>query len=133
MADATATIKTKVKDDKLKMTRPLDIGSGETLYKGTLVSIDASGYAVAFATNLKCAGIAFDVDTNKGKVLCDYNQQVRLVKSDASIADIGKLAYGADNQSVTLTRNTALLGNISEIETGYVWVKLDLLNGLDES
>lgn len=126
MADATNPIVKKMTNPQLAITTKLTVATGSTIYEGTLVCINASGEATSVVTTTKCAGIAVtDADATEN-VIVESNIVVRIALSGVAASNIGDTAYAADNQTATLTANTAILGRIVNVDTGYAWVYLTL-------
>jgi predicted RecA/RadA family phage recombinase len=121
---STVAIVQKSKYEVLTRSVELTVAAGVTIYEGTLVSIDASGDAIVGVTSARIAGIAQNSAVAGESVTCYNSGSWWLVKSDASATDVDKAAYAADNNTVTLTPNTAILGMIDEWKTGYVLVNL---------
>lgn len=100
------------------------IEAGETLYKGTLVNIDADGYAINYddTVNHKFAGVVVDTVANAGAdgaVAAEvWTEGVfKLDAAGLTQADHGKFVYGLENNSVTLTKaaNVGPIGWIFEV------------------
>lgn len=103
---------------------------GQIIWQGSLVAITADGKAVPASTDpaLICLGRAEqtahpgdNVTINRGTYLW--------ANADATIADIGKLAYAVDDQTVSVapggdpaTRPVA--GRIFDVTPAGVWVEI---------
>ncbi len=82
---------------------------GETNYKGSLVSVDASGYAAPLAAGETFVGIAFEgCDNSAGS---DGDKSVRVYTlgdfehalSGATVTDIGAPVFASGDDTLTLT------------------------------
>jgi hypothetical protein len=98
---------------------PLLVKTGQTIYKGSLVATDATGYAIAgaglAATGLKIWGIAmktvvsgaaasgtFSVDVEQGDYIF-----ANLGGDPVAQADIGAGVFADDDQTIRKTSNTS--------------------------
>jgi hypothetical protein len=127
MADTTVAITPTTTNRDQIITTPAVVKSSETLLQGQLVAFDASGLATNATSILKIAGIAKQT-VEAGKIIqCEWNHVVRLALSGASAASLGEMAFAADNQTATLTPGTDnQLGRVTDWETDYVYVKLNM-------
>jgi len=128
MADTTQAIEIKTKADIKTIQRTaITVATGETLYQGQIVCLDASGEAVNASTSLQVGGILREADAAAGdSVTLEYGFLMKFPLSGVAATDIGSTAYAADNQTATTSSNTAVLGEIVSIETGYAWIYLTL-------
>lgn len=136
MADATTEITGRVSDGT-KIRVPVE--AGEILYAGTLVCIDAQGYAIdaTDAADQKPIGVVVDTVDNSAGADGDKDAEVWLegvfdfvIAATHTIADVGKHVYITDNQTVTLTpaTNNGPIGYIVEcLSTTKTRVKLQIL------
>ena len=101
----------------VKCPTPLDVAAAVTIYGGSLVFVNSSGYAVTLSPDqtMSCAGYAeSDVDNATGgngtltitpRIGC-----ISLVNGTGGDAisadDVNKLAYASDNQTANLTSNS---------------------------
>lgn len=137
MAAATADRETKRQDCKIKA---YPVAASTTIYKGTLVAVNASGYLVSIsdAANLIFAGVAFEkIDNSAGangdkkcRVEKEGEHEFVYTGGDATIAKVGQIVYAQDNQSVDedalLTTNDYQVGVITEfVSAAVVRVKID--------
>lgn len=114
------------------------VAATRKIYEGALVCLSATGFATpgAVATTLTADGIALTtVDNTSG---ADGDQIVETKKgtfrfenstsTDAiTIADIGKVAYVVDDQTVAKTNGTntrSAAGTIMDVDAQGVWVKI---------
>jgi hypothetical protein len=89
--------------------RTLKVGGGERIFKGSLVSVDSSGYAAPLAAGEKFVGIAYDEADNTAGA--DGAKSVKLFTEGdfqhalASIAvtDIGLPVYASADDTITKT------------------------------
>ena len=125
MADATQDISTHIRNENLAIARTLTVATGSTIYEGTLVGID-TGEAKTISTSKIVAGFAVKKAAAATTVTVWYNVVMKIALSGAAVTDIGTTAYASDNQTATTTPNTAILGPIVDVETGYAWVHLTL-------
>lgn len=99
-----------------------EVGDGETIYAGTFVCIDATGYLVdgADTAGLKFAGIAYEgVDNSSGsdadEVTAVYvDREWQVTAQGLTETDVGKPLFLIDN-------NTVGLGDDSDVDN-YVYV-----------
>lgn len=91
------------------------VEAGETLYAGTLVCIDAQGYAInaSDAADQKPIGVVRDTVVNTGGADGDILAEVWMegqfefaIAATCTIADVGKWVYVVDNQTISLTKAT---------------------------
>lgn len=125
MANATSTIQTQFRNMHLALTRFLTVAAGVTIYQGTLVSINASGEAVAAVGSARFAGIAVEQKT-AGETVTVYYGNVEALISLPGVAatDRGNTAYAVDNQTAANSGTTAIIGNIADVQTDKAWVAL---------
>lgn len=122
MADATAAREDLRQDGVLTQYKLAAV----KLYKGTLVSLNTSGYAKkgADVASEIFVGVAFETVDNSGGAAGDKSIRVWqegtfefLTSETAAITDIGKKVYIVDNQTVAFvgtTTNDVLVGKITE-------------------
>jgi len=106
----------------------------DTSYLGAMMFVNASGYVSPVATaGFKFAGVNVGgrVDNEAGSA-GDYNVKLavegefEMVSSGLSQADIGKVVYASDDQTVTLTAGTPMVGVITEVKAAtQPMVKID--------
>lgn len=113
MAALTATKIRTVKDPTFAIDRPMTVDTGETLYKGAIVTSNA-GYAEAAVTTNQCVGISSQTYLTGQPCILEFNQVELLTMSSPTVADIGKTVYAVDSGSVTTvsTSNSAIVGQI---------------------
>jgi len=119
MADITADKKTKYSSEGILN---LSMKGSSTLYAGSMVSTDATGYAVKSGDVASefFQGVAQEQVANAGadgakRIEVRSNGIHYFVTSGLTIADIGKQVYAVDNQTVALaatTTNDVLVGVI---------------------
>lgn len=113
------------------------VKAATTIYAGTLVAVDATGYAVPAADTegLRVVGLADDAQDNSAGAAGALDIRVRrkaafLLANDTTNAvvqaDVGKNVYV--NDSVTVDNdggtNAVVAGRCLAIETGGVWVEV---------
>lgn len=128
---ATANIDTPERGGKIIN---LPVKAATTIYAGTLVAVDADGYArpAADAANLKVIGRADTYADNSGGAAGDVTVNVRRgifkFANSASAAvdanDRGKACYVEDDQTVAETggTNSIIAGIVIDVESDGVWV-----------
>lgn len=102
------------------------------IYAGTIVCLDANGLAVpgSDTANLKTAGVAQEyVDNSAGadgaKTVKVHRGVFQFDSASLADADIGKIVYVSDDQTVvkTVTTNKVVAGRLMAIEgAAYAWV-----------
>jgi hypothetical protein len=114
------------------------VATGVTIYKGTLVMILA-GYANPAADTAGgiVVGVAEEHVANAGadgavRILVGSANAWFLANSGIVAADVGKIAYVSDDQTVSDATGTngVVAGVIEELETGGVWVNVPSTNAL---
>jgi hypothetical protein len=111
MAAATAAREAQRTDGKLKS---VPLAAAAKIYKGTLVAINASGYAVAAAdtANYKLAGVAYEtVDNTAGangdkSLRVEKSGEFEMNGSGLAQGDLGKEVYVTDDSTVQTAANT---------------------------
>jgi hypothetical protein len=121
-------------------TRVEGLAAAIKVFAGSIVMRNAAGYITKGATATGCAGVgraealADNSAGAAGAVSVEYRQGIFLFANSAAgdlitIADIGKLCYIVDDQTVAKTDGTATrsrAGLVDGIEsTGAVWVRMD--------
>lgn len=87
---------------------PVPVAASTTIYLGSIVNVNSSGFAVAGAndTSHECVGVAKEfVDNSSGSngdktVLVEFGQVERFASSGIAQADVGKSAYVLDSGTV---------------------------------
>lgn len=119
--------------------RPGPIAAGEVIYAGAQVMRNATGYLVAgaTATGLIGAGRAEAYVDNSGgadgDAFVEAAEGIARYANSAStdeitIADIGRVCYAVDDQTVAKTDGTATrspAGTVHDIDEWGVWVRFD--------
>lgn len=117
----------------------LPVAASTKIFAGSLVAINASGYAVpgSTSTTLKGAGRAEQAVDNSGgsagALTVEVRKGVFLFGNSASadlitIADIGNDCYIVDDQTVAKTNGSAtrsVAGKIFDVDASGVWVKFE--------
>lgn len=114
------------------------VAASTTIYAGSLVCRNASGYAVpgSTATTLMALGRAEERVDNSAGIAGAKNVKIRKgvyrfanYASDAvAIADIGNTCYIVDDQTVAKTNGTntrSAAGIVFDVDSSGVWVKFD--------
>jgi hypothetical protein len=118
-------------------TRELPVKAATKIYAGSLVAIDASGWAVpmATATTLKGAGRAEQQADNSAGANGDIRVKIgagiyRFANSASTdtitLSDIGADCYGVDDQTVAKTSGSStrsVAGKVFDVDALGVWVK----------
>lgn len=122
MAAASAAREAQRTEGRLKSVL---VAASTKIYKGTLVAVNASGYAVpgADTANFKFAGVAYEtVDNSSGSngdkaIRVEKCGEFEMVASGLAQGDLGKEVYITDDQTVQLAANTngMKVGAIAEI------------------
>jgi predicted RecA/RadA family phage recombinase len=108
----------------------LTVKAGTTIYKGSLVNVDATGYAVpaADAASVVFMGVAMEGGT-AGQTIRVYRRGIFkfAIPATATIADVGQRVYVADSATVTKTAsNGVYVGRIIQVDSATsVWVDLE--------
>lgn len=114
------------------------VAASTTIYAGSLVCLNASGYAVpgSTATTLKARGVAQEqVDNSAGAAGAQEIETRRGVFPFANSsstdqitrADIGSTAYIVDDQTVAKTNGTStrsVAGIVRDVDDAGVWVEI---------
>ncbi|NEY89324.1 hypothetical protein [Tabrizicola oligotrophica] len=108
------------------------------VFMGAIVMRNAAGHVTKGATATGCIGVGrasdtFDNTTGAaGDLRCEYRTGIfgfaNLAADLVTQADVGKLCYIADDQTVAKTDGTGTrspAGYVDGIEGGTVWVRLD--------
>lgn len=112
------------------------IAPGEKIFTGSLIGVNASGYAqrVQTAGTVAFIGIAEKGYDNSGSsapgpTIVAQNDCFRLVVPGAIFANIGAAVYATDDATLTLTAPTSgfegVIGHLAGIENGATWVALN--------
>lgn len=96
------------------------VAASTKIYQGTMVCINASGYAVPAANtvNFVFVGVARDqADNSSGangaiNVKVDRKGVVSMISAGLAITDVGKDLFAADDQTVTLTEGYVKVGRL---------------------
>jgi hypothetical protein len=122
MAAAAAAREAQRTDGKLKS---VPVAASTKVYKGTLVAINSSGYAVPAAdtANFKLAGVAYEtVDNSSGangdkSVRVEKSGEFEMNGSGLAQGDLGKEVYVTDDNTVQTAANTngMKVGAIAEV------------------
>lgn len=110
----------------VRASQPLSMAAATTIFGGSLVFVNSSGYATATSPDqtMTCVGYAEnDVDNSAGSAgtltIIPRIGAIKLANSGSSDAisadDVGKLAYAADNQTAALTSNSSTRAAIGPI------------------
>jgi predicted RecA/RadA family phage recombinase len=132
MTAATAAVDTPRRDGKVVA---YEVASSETIYKGTQVCLDATGYAVSStgADGEVFVGVAYEtIDNSSGS---DGDKKIRVYRKGifefalpgAAITDIGTEVYSADDLTVQKTQDSAepKVGMIAAFEnSGKVFIDI---------
>ncbi len=113
--------------------RSFKVGGSETIYKGSYVSVDSSGYAAPLAAGEKFVGLAYaGIDNSAGsdgdksvKVFTVGDFEVSL--SGAAVTDIGRPVFASADGTVTFDGNgNSYVGIVEQfISSGVIMLRLD--------
>ena len=126
---STTTIKSNQKDIHLAISRVMTVATGNQIYAGWLVGIDSNGKAIVADTTHRIVGVAFNGRGGGHQDLeVKFNHIVLLNLPSVTEADKGKTVYAVDNDTVTLTPNMAIVGQIVSVDitNGKIFVHLTL-------
>lgn len=126
---------TKDRDSRIKASarrkRTFDVAASTTIFKGTMVVIDASGYAIpaTAASGRRPVGIATEQADNSGgsagDITVEVETGVHLMENDDLVqADEGSLCYLQDDQTVgkLAADSGAPAGIVDEVVSGGAYV-----------
>jgi len=129
----TVPISQNIKNPQLSIVRSRIVAPGNYIYDGTLVGINANGYAIPANPNFPCIGVAI---TNASTpyiaggwtVTVSYNHSSRFRLPGVQEEDVGKTVYAYDNNTLTLAVNSAVVGQIEDVDVdnGLALVRLTL-------
>lgn len=132
MAALTSDRNTKRRDG---LSLSLPMAASTTVHGGSIVCVNASGYAVSGSTSamLKAAGVAASGKRNTGAAgaeRVDVKKGVHCLANSASadaitLADIGADCYIVDDQTVAKTSATStrsVAGKVFDVDAEGVWV-----------
>lgn len=129
MAAATSAIDTPEKTDETNFYK---LAASVVIYKGTIVSLNAAGFAIpgTDTASTKVVGIADDTVDNSTGIAGAKSAKVRrgvfkLKNSGIVQANIHANAVVVDNQTVASdSTNDIVAGRIEAIDTDGVWVRI---------
>lgn len=136
MTAAVADVNTKSSRDFLEVE--LQLAASQTVYKGTMVCRNASGYGVPAAdtAGLKLAGVSKGskrhglstvVSASSGSYYVDLDRTgcFRFAASGLAITDIGKKVYVADDKTIQIAPTYVFAGYLVGIDTAsWGWVDI---------
>jgi hypothetical protein len=135
MAALAANRATPVRGPEGRILRTrFPVKGATTIYKGSIVAINAGYLApAADAAGLIVVGVAQEKVVNAGAdgaAFCyvDCGAVFRFASTGVVAADVGKIAYVADDQTVqdATGTNSIIAGRIMELETtDVVWVRIE--------
>lgn len=126
MSAATGPIDDRTFQRNLGITRRPTVATGVTVHDNWCVCLDSSGNVVNGTTSRPVGGIVMQGKTAGEKVELLYNHVQKFICAGVDATCIGTTAYLADNQTATLTPNTAILGQIVDWEDGAIYVHMTL-------
>lgn len=119
----------------LGFKRSYPVAASTTFYRGSLVMIDANGYArpaAASSGNLGCVGVATAGLVNSGANGAKYIEvqtgEFKFAATSITQARLNTLVYGDDDNTVdeTATTNDPVAGVVTEfLSTTSCWVLVD--------
>jgi hypothetical protein len=95
---------------------PVVVKAANTIYKGTWVSLDGVN-AVPAAGTAACIGIAIEDYAAGEGALIAYDHMLYVPISGVTNSSIGAAVYASNNNDLTLTPNTSIVGTIVGVET----------------
>lgn len=104
------------------LTRKLIVASGSTIYEGTIVSIDDNGNAIAGGSTYLFAGIAMNTATENTEVTIMLNVLCRFNLTGVTPADVGRIAYVVDNNTVTLAKTSGVIGPLISVSDNECYI-----------
>ena len=125
----------------VSIQRSLPMAASETIYQGTIVMVNTSGYARAGATAASCIGVGVAIDYSgldqfdnssgsNGDITVEFEEGIfgPFENSSTSIAvgDEGEPCYIVDNQTVHRTSNSgarSVAGIIRKVDSSGVYVE----------
>jgi hypothetical protein len=129
----SADIQGNYKHTQQIVVRELIVNSNTTIYKGTLVGVNDSGFAVVPDGTQKIVGVATEKSVGGNPVVCYYNHVIAYSLPGLVRSDIQKTVYALDNNTLTTTPNLSAVGTIVDVnldlDLAYVHITLtaDLL------
>lgn len=134
MAALTADRLTPRRDGK-RVSLP--VAASTRLFAGSLVCLNATGYATkgAISATLKAVGVAVEAADNSGGANGAINVEVergtwRFGNSSGgdliALADVGSVCYVVDDQTVAKTHNgntRSVAGTVRDVDAAGVWVE----------
>jgi hypothetical protein len=118
MANLTASREDSRKSDELVAYQ---VKTGTTIYKGALVTVDSTGYAVTgVATAVRVVGVAYETVVNAGasgsvSIRVWRTGSFQFVAAGMAVTNVGAKVYVADDNTVTLTSTSSIqVGVITE-------------------
>ena len=143
----TAATKNRNTPHRFGLSRGLPVAADTVCFAGTIAVINATGFLEpgTTATGLTAAGVFERYQDNKEGA--DGDQVVEVKRGnfhfansagadEITAADVGKVCYIVDNQTVAKTDGTATrspAGIVDDVDGGGVWVNIDPTNGVAAS
>ncbi len=126
---ATSAVRQVKTNPNLAITQNYTIASGYITYAGTLGGQDVSGNAIPATPTRPCVGVA--IHTKGGGWVNTYyfNDVAQFRLPGVVSADAGSDVYALDDETLTLTPNTAIVGQIVSVnvDTSMVFVHVTLM------
>lgn len=136
-AAAAARVTPEKASKPFAATKSLPVKTATTIYEGTMVALDSTGYAVPAATDTdhRIQGVATDTVVNAGasgakhvKVAIGVFMMNNSAAADAiAVTERGSECYIVDDNTVAKTDGTGTrsrAGNIEDVESAGVWVSI---------
>lgn len=108
----SAAIKMNIVSPNRRITRVLTVADGVNIWQGTLVGKNVNGEAIKANSSDFCIGVAENSRKPGSEVVCSFDHIVRFSCPGVAADDIGKTVYAVDNDTVTLSPNPAIVGQI---------------------
>lgn len=132
MAALTASKVRNTQRNNLIIRRSVIVDTGETLYQGSLTTLNGNNGAEAATTTNPFIGVSIDYYTEGQTAILEFNHvEAMILSTTPAVTNIGKAVYCVDSGSVTLTStsNSAIVGFIVDLgasndPTNTVYVKV---------
>ena len=116
MALATNKSRSITRPD-LALERQLEVAAANTIYEGAIVAIDGSGNAIVPTGSEICVGIAAGAAEATETVRIQFNHVEELTLTGADDSAVGILLYATDDNTLTATPNTCIVGVVVDVLT----------------
>lgn len=128
----SSTVKQESNNLNLSIARSLQVASGNKIYEGRLVGI-SNGKAIVADTTHPVVGVAITSKAGGHIVTANYNHVIEMSLPGVVATDYGATAYAATDITLTVVENSAIVGQITEVniakETVFVHMTLGIIVG----